>query len=300
MRWARLYMSPALVSVGISLLLVFAGLTTALAPTLDASVRRPSDREKARPRTALEKEGRRIYAREGCWYCHTQQVRPVKADANLGPVSLPGDYAYDKPALLGSERQGPDLAWVGDRLPDIAYHIAHLRNPRSTMPLSIMPSYDHLPDHELRALAAYLVSLKSGTLPEKQMRQRRRHAHAYPPPAYRLQNPVNATREHIAAGRRFYERHCAACHGNDGRGAAQGTSAPAGGRLRPAVPVREAVDFTDGHYMGEASDAYLYWRISEGTPRAGPGHAFKGRLSPRARWEIVHYLRTFSEGSASE
>ncbi len=288
MRWARLYMSPALVIVGISLLLVFAGLTTALAPTLDQSVRRPSDREKARPRTALEEEGRRIYAREGCWYCHTQQVRPVKADANLGPVSVPGDYAYDKPALLGSERQGPDLAWVGDRLPDINYHIAHLRNPRSTMPLSIMPSYDHLPDHELRAVAAYLVSLKSGTLPEKQMRLRQRHAHAYPPPAYRLQNPVNATREHMAAGRRFYERHCAGCHGANGRGDT--------GRL----PGREAVDFTDGHYMGEASDAYLYWRISEGTPRTVPGHAFKGRLSPRARWEIVHYLRTFSEGSASE
>lgn len=177
MRWGRYYMSPALIIVGISLRLLFAGLSTAIAPTLDPSLWRPSDREKARPRTPLEQAGRRIYAREGCWYCHTQQVRPVKADANLGPVSRPGDYAYDKPALLGSKRQGPDLSWVGDRLPDVDYHIAHLRNPRSTMPLSIMPSYKHLLDYELRALAANLVSLKSGTLPERQMRQRQRHAH---------------------------------------------------------------------------------------------------------------------------
>lgn len=63
---------------------------------------------------------------------------------------------------------------------------------------------------------------------------------------------------------------------------------------------REAVDFTGGHYMGEASDAYLYWKISEGSRWTGPGDAFNGRLSPRARWEILHYLRTLSEGSASE
>lgn len=280
MRWERLYMSPVLIVLGIVALLGFAAIATAIVPTMDRSLWTPTPR--AKPLTALEVQGRRIYSREGCWYCHTQQVRPVKADANLGPVSRPGDYVYDKPALLGSERQGPDLTWVGDRLPDKAYHIVHLKNPRSTMPQSIMPSYDHLPERDLEALAAYLVSLKYGSIPEEDMKARRRHAHDYPPVAYRIQNPVTPSRENAAAGKRLYDRLCARCHGSHGRGG-------------PEL----SVDFTDAHFMGEASDSYLFWKISEG-PGNMPEHVFKRRLSARSRWQIVHYLRTFAEGSAAE
>lgn len=272
MRWERFYQSPTLIIFGILALLAFAALVTLIIPTMDNVLWEPTDR--ARPYSAIEAQGRRIYGREGCWYCHTQQVRPVKADANLGPVSQPGDYVYDKPAYLGSERQGPDLTWVGDRLPDPEYHIIHLKNPRSTMPQSIMPSYNHLPDEDLRALAAYMVSMKSQPTPlaERQRRARGNHAHALPPEEYRIQNPILLSRESAAAGKRLYDRHCARCH---------------------------VTDFTDTHYMGEASDAYLFWRISEG-PEDVSGHSFQTALPTKARWQIVHYLRTFAEGAAGE
>lgn len=282
MRWARLYMSPTLIILGIVALLAFAAVVYLIVPTADRMLWDPTPR--AKPYSDLEARGKRLYGREGCWYCHTQQVRPVKADANLGPISLPGDYVYDKPAFLGSERQGPDLAWVGDRLPDKNYHIVHLKNPRATMPGSIMPAFDHLPRADLEALAAYLVSLKSGSRPERDLASRGHHAHDYPPRRYRIQNPVAFSRENLTAGKRLYDRECARCHGLGGRG-----SGPA-----------EAVDFTDTHFMGEATDAYLFWKISEGPRRPVAGHDYRNRLSARGRWQIVHYLRSFAEGLAGE
>ena len=68
-----------------------------------------------KPLTPLEARGRAVYVSEGCFYCHTQQVRPLSGDKPFGRPSAPGDYVYQTPELLGSERNGPDLSNVGTR-----------------------------------------------------------------------------------------------------------------------------------------------------------------------------------------
>lgn len=124
----------------------------------------------AHPYTAQEAWGRDIYKREGCHYCHTQQVRPpeankgmVRQNGDIGPESVPGDYYYQSPVFWGTERQGPDLAHVASRQgygDNAAWQILHLKNPRAVSPGSLMPSFDYLSQPELEALAAYLLTLK--------------------------------------------------------------------------------------------------------------------------------------------
>ena len=101
------------------------------------------------PYTALEVAGRDIYVREGCYVCHSQWIRPFRAEvlryghADVGDWSRAGEYAYDRPFQLGSRRIGPDLQRVGGKYPD-AWHWEHLQDPRSTSPGSIMPPYPWL------------------------------------------------------------------------------------------------------------------------------------------------------------
>jgi cbb3-type cytochrome oxidase subunit 1 len=106
--------------------------------------------------------GRELYVQEGCWYCHTQQVREVRTDLGLGPVSQAGDYAHDPVGLAGLERIGPDLTHVGlrDDAGDAEWLRLYLLNPSGTRPWSVMPSYAHLTGEELSALAAYLSGLQ--------------------------------------------------------------------------------------------------------------------------------------------
>ncbi len=94
--------------------------------------------------TPLERLGRSVYIREGCWYCHSQYVRPVTGeDFRWGPVSEAGEYAFDLPHLLSTRRIGPDLTRVGLKYSD-DWHYAHHWNPRFTVPDSIMPSFTWL------------------------------------------------------------------------------------------------------------------------------------------------------------
>ena len=93
------------------------------------------------PYTALEVAGRDIYIREGCYTCHSQMIRPMRAEVlRYGEWTRAGEYAYDHPFLLGSRRAGPDLQRVGGKYPD-AWHYEHMRDPRSTSPGSLMPDY---------------------------------------------------------------------------------------------------------------------------------------------------------------
>lgn len=94
-----------------------------------------------RPYTPQEQHGRKIYVSEGCEYCHTQNVRPLKQDQVFGRPSVAGDYAYDTPELLGDHRNGPDLTNIGDRQPSKVWQYIHLWEPRSVVHGSIMPSY---------------------------------------------------------------------------------------------------------------------------------------------------------------
>jgi cytochrome c oxidase cbb3-type subunit 2 len=91
------------------------------------------------PYPALELEGRDIYIREGCNNCHSQMVRPLRAETErYGHYSVAGEFVYDHPFLWGSKRTGPDLARVGQRYSD-DWHRAHLYNPRDVVPESNMP-----------------------------------------------------------------------------------------------------------------------------------------------------------------
>ena len=93
------------------------------------------------PYTPLEQLGRNVYQREGCWYCHSQYVRPVTGeDMRWGPVSQVGEYAHDWPHLLSTRRIGPDLTRVGLKYGD-AWHFAHHWVPTEVVPDSIMPSF---------------------------------------------------------------------------------------------------------------------------------------------------------------
>ncbi|MBK8973013.1 MAG: cytochrome-c oxidase, cbb3-type subunit II [Hahellaceae bacterium] len=97
-----------------------------------------------KPTPALALEGRDIYIREGCTVCHTQMIRPFRAETErYGHYSVSGEFVYEHPFLWGSKRTGPDLARVGGKYSD-AWHRAHLYNPRDVVPESNMPAFPWL------------------------------------------------------------------------------------------------------------------------------------------------------------
>jgi cytochrome c oxidase cbb3-type subunit 2 len=101
------------------------------------------------PYTALQVEGRDIYLREGCYNCHSQMIRPLRAETErYGHYSVAGESVYDHPFQFGSKRTGPDLARVGGRYSD-EWHRAHLNNPRDVVPESNMPGFPWLATTQL-------------------------------------------------------------------------------------------------------------------------------------------------------
>ena len=104
-----------------------------------------------KPYTALQLEGRDIYIREGCYNCHSQMIRPLRAETErYGHYSLAGESVYDHPFQWGSKRTGPDLARVGGRYSD-EWHRVHLSNPRDVVPESNMPTYAWLAGQKVDA-----------------------------------------------------------------------------------------------------------------------------------------------------
>jgi cytochrome c oxidase cbb3-type subunit II len=100
--------------------------------------------EGIKPYPALRLAGRDIYVREGCYNCHSQQIRPFRSETErYGPYSVAGEFVYDRPFQFGSKRTGPDLARVGKRYSD-DWHRIHLLNPQELVPDSNMPSYPWL------------------------------------------------------------------------------------------------------------------------------------------------------------
>ncbi|MGD8483300.1 MAG: cytochrome-c oxidase, cbb3-type subunit II [Thioalkalispiraceae bacterium] len=101
------------------------------------------------PYTALRLEGRDIYVREGCYVCHSQMIRPFRAETErYGHYSVAGEFVYDHPFQWGSKRTGPDLARVGGRYSD-DWHRLHLINPRDVVPESNMPGFPWLEKNKL-------------------------------------------------------------------------------------------------------------------------------------------------------
>lgn len=123
--------------------------------------------EGLRTYTALELEGRDIYIREGCHVCHTQMIRPFRAETErYGHFSTANEFVYEHPFLWGSKRTGPDLARVGGRYSD-DWHRAHLYNPRDVVPESKMPSYPWLFEDKLtgRDTAKKMEALRAVGVP---------------------------------------------------------------------------------------------------------------------------------------
>ena len=107
--------------------------------------------EGLKPLTALQLEGRDVYIREGCHVCHTQMIRPFRAETErYGHYSVSGESVYEHPFLWGSKRTGPDLARVGGRYSD-DWQRVHLVNPRDVVPESNMPAFPWLADNVLDA-----------------------------------------------------------------------------------------------------------------------------------------------------
>src|SRR5436305_5942194 len=120
-----------------------------------------------RPYTPLELAGRNIYIREGCYSCHSQMIRPFRDETErYGHYSLAAESMYDHPFQWGSERTGPDLARVGGRYSD-EWHQAHMADPRSVVPESIMPPYKFLFDTPLdyRDIQKMLMANKAVCVP---------------------------------------------------------------------------------------------------------------------------------------
>lgn len=138
-----------------------------IAPMFTAGALAPERSVLVTPYTALEVAGRDIYVREGCYTCHSQWVRPTRAEVlRYGEWSRAAEYQYDRPFLMGSRRLGPDLHRVGGKYPD-AWHYEHMLDPRSTSPGSVMPPYSWLRDATIDAddVAASLRALRIAGTP---------------------------------------------------------------------------------------------------------------------------------------
>jgi cytochrome c oxidase cbb3-type subunit II len=115
-----------------------------------------------KPYTALQLAGRDIYQREGCYNCHSQMIRPFRAETmRYGHYSVAGEFVYDHPFQWGSKRTGPDLARVGGKYSD-DWHKIHLHNPRDVVPESNMPAYPWLERDKVDAdsLPAHMKALR--------------------------------------------------------------------------------------------------------------------------------------------
>ena len=153
----------------LALLMVFAvsigGLTQIVPLFFQDVVNEPVKGMK--PYTALQLEGRDIYIKEGCVGCHSQMIRPFRAETErYGHYSVAGESVWDHPFLWGSKRTGPDLARVGGRYSD-DWHRAHLYNPRNVVPESKMPAYPWLVERTLdgKDTAAKMGALRTLGVP---------------------------------------------------------------------------------------------------------------------------------------
>jgi cbb3-type cytochrome oxidase cytochrome c subunit/cytochrome c1 len=236
--------------------------------------------------TAGEERGRAIYAREGCAYCHTQQVRYVHADMQrFGAPTLAWETRFEFPHLWGTRRIGPDLSRAGSvRTTD--WHNAHLFAPRSVVADSVMPSYawlfDGAPDRPTQAardLVAYLLTLgraRELAAPEGDTRARERCECDDDPMAQMawtapldasaararkgFDAPAFPTTVDEGLGKTLYAANCASCHGPQGAGDGPGALA-----LSPAPSDLSAHEYTtarlaDALWNGVAGTAMQAWR----------------------------------------
>lgn len=137
----------SLMAVMIVLVISIGGLVEIIPLMVSSDATEPL--EGITPYPALQLAGRDVYVREGCYGCHSQQIRPFRSETErYGPYSVAGEFVYDRPFQFGSKRTGPDLARVGKRYSD-EWHRIHLMKPQDLVPDSNMPAYPWLADAEV-------------------------------------------------------------------------------------------------------------------------------------------------------
>ncbi len=329
--------------------------------------------------TALEQLGRTVYIREGCWYCHSQYIRPVNRDVEKwGPVTQAGEIAYDLPQMFGTRRIGPELSREGARRSD-EWHYAHHWNPRATEPESIMPAFTWLyrsdPEHDGRVIAFLrkfdtnhdgrvtkseldknqdgVVSLDElppdfkeldvypvnpdgttgdgvidmhdyGPVPTREMQA----VDAYlqkigtaigdwrtwsPWPTNDRPTPTEPLSLRVERGKASFERKCSGCHGMFGNGrltADEKSSANFSDAYHFLNP--QPRNFTFGVFKSRTTpsgslprDEDIFRTITRGVRKgqimpawgdAADGHA----LGEQDRWDLVDYIKTFSDRFKNE
>lgn len=266
---------------------LFAGITT-VTVVIPALTFRPAVATEVRAFSELELRGRIIYMREGCYTCHSQQVRPQ--DLGMGPQALAQDFVsglgpdgrpLNLPNLVGTLRTGPDLSNIGGIYPD-EWHVAHLRNPRALLPASIMPSFIHLNNADMEALIAYLQSLGTrGPTPHYDV------INAKLPIEFReRQNFIGYSLIAAGVGRGIFNQTCAVCHGFDGRG---GATTPAGRQM-----LFQPANFTDAKYR-DWTDQRWFYGVHQG--KAGTDMPRFGlTLSDAQIWYLVAFLKAINKG----
>ncbi len=247
--------------------------------------------------TSQELHGRQVYIREGCWYCHSQYVRPVTGESfRWGPVSQAGEYAHDRPHLFSTRRIGPDLTRVGRKYGD-DWHAAHYWSPRAVVPDSIMPTFPWLFEEpkggeapELnedgKALVAYVQKLGTGIGDWRESFVSTQIA------AGQVLNVSSHAREDLLTlGRTVYERRCIGCHGEEGDG--KGSAA----RFMNPLPR----DFTKGIFKFRSTpgkdslptDGDLFGTITHGL--WGTAMPSWQEISARERLAVIQFIKTFSD-----
>ncbi len=156
---SRVEKNIGLMGVLIAIVISIAGLVEIIPLMFQADTTVPI--EGIEPYPPLQLAGRDVYVSEGCYVCHSQQIRPFRAETErYGHYAVAGEYVYDRPFQFGSKRTGPDLSRVGGRYTD-EWHLAHLMNPRDLVPESNMPGYPWLANKEVDGAE---VAMKMGRL----------------------------------------------------------------------------------------------------------------------------------------
>ena len=239
----------------------------------------------AHPYTPEQERGRVLFYSNGCNYCHTQYVRAE--DTAMGLVSQGGNYVFDNPMILGSERTGPDLSYLG-RKRSQAWEIEHLKDPRKFSPLSIMPRFGFLPEDDLKAIAAYLFALGDRVAQERMILPPQPYAHLSDPIPYPLITPASGKQPQgwpswlaagLQEGKELYVNYCLTCHGCSGNGLGSygGTLAVTPANFKQA-PFRSM------------PDEQWFWHVSEGIPGTVMP-TWKTSLTEEQRWKVIRYIQ---------
>jgi cytochrome c oxidase cbb3-type subunit II len=230
--------------------------------------------------------GRKLYFSNGCDYCHTQYVRYYDVDFT-GPVSQGGNYVFDQPLTLGSERTGPDLSYIG-RKRDMQWEVDHLKDPRKYSPMSIMPNWDFLSETDLEAIAAYLWDLGNREAGEYMIQPPVEYAHATnpveipqvtPDPQTNPQGWDTWTATNLQDGKIIFIDRCQVCHGCSGNGLG----------VYAGTKVITPADFKQEPFRSMPDDQW-FWHVSEGI-QGSVMPPWRETLTETQRWEVIRYIQ---------